>query len=620
MKHTTCLIALCCLSASLLAQHKGDQLFDPGYVHEIRFETEQPGFYVLLTNAWLTAGNGPIPYNMGNVRIDGNLVDSVGVRLKGGLSIFDNKKPLKIDFNHYVSGKQYDGVKKLNLQNASYDAAVQRDLLGYHIFREAGIKASRAAYTKVFMNDVYVGVYIMVEQVDEDFLQNMFASDGGILYKNKNLGVEVDSGEPTLAYYNEMVSIATNLSGQAFVNAIEKVLDTDACLRFFLVENFIEAKDNPIDVNSNFYLYRQPETGLLYWIPWDLNYAFFGGTSYPLVHTLTGNAVYKKMLQTPVYRQRYLELACEMLEYALTEDKLHQFIEQNAQLIRTDLMTDTYFPYTIDRFDLEINTIKTLISDRRQDFLNGLNTEPFTCPAFENPAPNRRVSINEFVASNDSTGGIADPSGGYADWIELYNNTADTISLRGFYLSHDADFKKHWPFPPTASIAPNEYLIVWADRDIAEPGLHCDFKLDKSGGQIYLIYEDFSITDSVAYGPQLSNIASARIPNGTGPFVQQAPTFGAHNGVSATASPEGFVDFVLYPNPVAGQLHLGWRSAETGTATVQLLNLLGKVVFQQETNSSATTLDLQSLPAGVYFVVLAQGNRRMIRQVVVTKG
>ena len=83
------------------------------------------------------------------------------------------------------------------------------------------------------------------------------------------------------------------------------------------------------------------------------------------------------------------------------------------------------------------------------------------------------------MASNDSIGGIPDPAGGYGDWIELYNNTDELISLEGLFLSDDQDFKKHWRFPTDAVIAPFGYLIVWADRDLDEEGLHADFRIKK---------------------------------------------------------------------------------------------------------------------------------------------
>ena len=90
--------------------------------------------------------------------------------------------------------------------------------------------------------------------------------------------------------------------------------------------------------------------------------------------------------------------------------------------------------------------------------------------------------INEFMADNDNV--VPDPSGEYDDWIELYNNSTRTISLNGYFLSDESGDLTQWAFPDT-SIGSNEYLIVWADDDEGQPGLHANFKLSNLVKKLY---------------------------------------------------------------------------------------------------------------------------------------
>jgi hypothetical protein len=62
----------------------------------------------------------------------------------------------------------------------------------------------------------------------------------------------------------------------------------------------------------------------------------------------------------------------------------------------------------------------------------------------------------------------------------------------------------------------------------------------------------------------------------------------------------------LYPNPSQGQLTLDLSSLATGTYTVQVLDLAGRVVRTQQLAAVAAPLDLSGLPLGAY-VVLVQG-------------
>lgn len=602
-------LQLCCTAAILslffytpsTAQNDGDALFDTSFVHEIRIispTNELPG---QLYQVWLDNLGGTIPYLAASVSIDGILVDSIGIRIKGGLSAFSAKKPLKIDFDKFVEGQDYDGIKKLNLQNSSMDPTFQRDVLGYQLFRMAGVKAPRAAYARVYYNNYFNGLYVMVEQVDKEFLQDKFADDEGTLYKNKTCETVVEAGEETMAHYNQMNAIANTLNGTDFQNAIEQVLDTDAFLRFFLIEHYIDARDNPMDVNCNFYVYHEPPTDLLYWIPWDLDFALFDGGNYALLQT-GSNPVFTKMMQTPHYRQRYLELACEMMQYLFKDEIVHPIIDRNAAIVRPAFNGDPFFT-NIVQYEGQTAAMKAFISNQRQSFLQDIANEAFDCPAWTPPAALQALVINEIVASSDTTSGIADPAGGYPDWIELYNNSAEPISLKGYYLSHDRDFLKQWPFPDTAVIGPGAYRIIWADRDLDETGLHANFKLDKSRGELILSYEDFTVIDSLSYGPQTTNIAYARFPNGIGQFVQQAATFAQSNGVSSLSGATQQRGILVFPNPASDQVTI---RGGAGARSISLVNALGQTVKQLWSPLEETSLDLRGLPSGTYWLLMAR--------------
>ena len=139
------------------------------------------------------------------------------------------------------------------------------------------------------------------------------------------------------------------------------------------------------------------------------------------------------------------------------------------------------------------------------------------------------IVLNEFMADNDAT--ITDPAGEFEDWIELYNNTSETISLEGWFLSDDTDDPAQWTFPDV-SIAPNDYLIIWADNDEGQQGLHANFKLSKNGEAIILSNSQGSMVDQITFGAQETDKSTGRYPNGTGDFTQMCPTFNDENKIS----------------------------------------------------------------------------------------
>lgn len=95
------------------------------------------------------------------------------------------------------------------------------------------------------------------------------------------------------------------------------------------------------------------------------------------------------------------------------------------------------------------------------------------------------VVINEIAASND--GSFQDEDGDYPDWIELYNDSDQTISLKGFGLSDQKENPQLWRFPDV-TMEPYSYLLVCAsgkDREQSDGLLHTNFKISSAGETIY---------------------------------------------------------------------------------------------------------------------------------------
>jgi len=72
-------------------------------------------------------------------------------------------------------------------------------------------------------------------------------------------------------------------------------------------------------------------------------------------------------------------------------------------------------------------------------------------------------------------------------------------------------------------------LLVWCDNDEGDAGLHASFKLAAIGEQIGLFYQNSPI-DTLSYGPQPTDFAMGRLPDGSGAWtVMGVPTPGWSN-------------------------------------------------------------------------------------------
>jgi hypothetical protein len=190
------------------------------------------------------------------------------------------------------------------------------------------------------------------------------------------------------------------------------------------------------------------------------------------------------------------------------------------------------------------------------------------------------VVINELLADNllDAT----DESSEHEDWIELYNKGLAAVDLSGYHLSDNQLDLTKWEIPSGTILAPDDYLIIWADEDSAQGTLHANFKLSWNGETVTLLNAAGQIADEVAYGQQETDLGYARSPNGTGGFVIQQSTFGYNNNNISVEDASESIVWSMYPNPTQTELTLVLDASQSHS-DVTICDLSGREVYREAT-------------------------------------
>lgn len=220
---------------------------------------------------------------------------------------------------------------------------------------------------------------------------------------------------------------------------------------------------------------------------------------------------------------------------------------------------------------------------------------------------NFSVVINELMSSNTAT--VADEAGEFDDWIELYNKSSNAIDLSGYHLSDNPDKHGKWTFLQGTVIGANGYLIVWADEDSSQGPLHANFKLSSTGESLIFSAPDKTVLDSLTFPEVPADMGYARVPNGTGPFVIQAPTYKAANSMLATHESFAVGEVAVFPNPASSWLYLKLPAEE---AWVRIIDMQGKTVLEQQI-SGVKRLNIADLPAGKYAASITMKNGQATR-------
>ncbi|MBK7385122.1 MAG: CotH kinase family protein [Flavobacteriales bacterium] len=281
----TLLLALV-LPRSVAAQ---DDLYDLGSVREIRLYFDQANWSDLMDTLFLADEDGRL---LGDLVIDGTLIPDVGVRYKGYSSYSPNriKNPFNIKLNYVHVGQRYQGVDKIKLSNVIQDPSFVRETLSYTIARRY-MPASRANFANVYVNDVLIGLYTNVEDVDKGFVDRHYGARGNAFFKGNPSTVDLNGensnlsdspGTDSTAYYGlysmesdhgwgELLELIDVLNNNP--TAIESVLNVDRTLWMHALNYTLINFDSYVGYAQNYYLYKDDNAR---WNPilWDMNMSF----------------------------------------------------------------------------------------------------------------------------------------------------------------------------------------------------------------------------------------------------------------------------------------------------------------------------------------------------------
>lgn len=219
--------------------------------------------------------------------------------------------------------------------------------------------------------------------------------------------------------------------------------------------------------------------------------------------------------------------------------------------------------------------IKTFVNQRRTYLLGLLSTTAV------NPAAGTSIStvnsvhgnlmLHEVLANNISAHNNA---GLFPDVIELHNAGATAMDITGMSLTDDPFVKAKFVFPSGTTIAAGGYLIVYADSELAAPGLHAGFGLDADGDSLTLydaVGNGQALVDTITFGLQVPNLSIGRTGATLNTWALCTPSINAPNVAVTLSSPNGLVinewlgnadyrvanDFIELYNPGANPVAIG---------------------------------------------------------------
>lgn len=321
---------------------------------------------------------------------DPDTIENIGFRLRGNTSRVSQKKSFKISFNEYVSGRKYQGVKKINLNGQHNDPTLMREKLYYDIWKKAGMVERRTSFVKLYINNQYYGLYTNLEEFDKDWLSRVYNENEGNLYKctypadlvylgsEQQLYKNIKSGATTggRAYelqtnetkddYTDLVNLVTQLNKPAdvqFETEIGKLINVDEFIKAFAIDVATGNWDNYMFNKNNYFLYHNQKTGKFEFISYDCDNTIgvdWIGKDWATRnclnwwHETEPRPLASKLLAIPSFQKIYKLYLDSIARFIINPDSIFSHVDDLKNLVSEAALTDVYrtldYGYTMSDF------------------------------------------------------------------------------------------------------------------------------------------------------------------------------------------------------------------------------------------------------------------------------
>jgi hypothetical protein len=272
------------------------------------------------------------------IREGGREFSGVALRLKGSAGSFrsvDDKPALTLHFDKFVKGQHFHGLRKLSLNNSVQDPTYLSEEFCRELFLEAGVPVPRARPARVELNGRDLGVYVLVEGWDREFLQRNFKDPSGTLYdggftKDVADSLTLNSGAtpPEQPERKALVEAARESDPARRLARLNEVLDVEKFLTFVALDVMLWDWDGYAMNHNNWRLYHDPSTGKMVFMPHGMDQMLWqpeGGILPPMQ-----GLVAKALLDVPEARRRYLARLQELRTQVFNVSRLTNRVQQIA--------------------------------------------------------------------------------------------------------------------------------------------------------------------------------------------------------------------------------------------------------------------------------------------------
>lgn len=284
--------------------------------------------------------SNPKQYVKGTIREGDKVYEDVGIRVKGSAAFegLEKKPSLAIKFNEFVKDQEFHGRGRVLLSNAHKDPTYMCEAIGGAVFRAAGVPAAKTTYATLEADGRDLGLYVISEAANKDFLSQYFKKAKGNLYEGSSNDIsdklEKDGGDSSTDQ-DDLKALAAALRESDLAERwrrLTPLLDVERFAAFAAAEVLMGHHDGYTMDKNNYRVYHDPATGQMVFIPHGLD-QLYSKSDEPLIPEWKGLAA-KAVLSAPAGQRQYFDKMSELIAGGAKSETISQLIDDLASLIR----------------------------------------------------------------------------------------------------------------------------------------------------------------------------------------------------------------------------------------------------------------------------------------------
>ncbi|MCS6774904.1 MAG: CotH kinase family protein [Chloroherpetonaceae bacterium] len=337
--------------------------------------------------------------------------EHVAIKLKGFAGSFrgvDDRPALTLNFDKFRKGQKFHDLDKIHLNNSVQDPTYLNELLGSELFLAAGVPAARTTHARVWLNGRDLGLYVLKEGFNRDFLRRNGLNPKGNLYEGPPIQdidgpVELESGDGPAdrSDVRAVIEACHEPDPARRRQRIEQTVDVERFLTFQAMEALLCHWDGYCRNRNNYRFYFDPATRKIQFFPHGMD-QLFGDPGYNVMDGIE-SMVARALWGYPDWQARYRKRVTQLARLIVPPDRLLRRVDEVHQRLRP-VLQEISENHARD-FDEQVHALKQRLTARASNLAGQLALSEPAPPVIARTAPTT-IPLTAWVPRVETPGAL----------------------------------------------------------------------------------------------------------------------------------------------------------------------------------------------------------------------